>query len=293
MLHWDDLRLFLAVVRAGSFIAAARKLGLNHTTIARRVTVLETALGARLLDRSPRGVAVTRAGAELVERTDRMEAEVLAAARSLAGQEQRVSGSVRLATPEAFGTFFVAPRVHLLHARHPGIELELVPESRAVSLSKREADIAISLRRPDHGRVRAARLTDYSLGLYASEDFLAGAGGVSSVEDLRQQPFVSYIEEMIDLPELRDLARSLGERYVFRSSSVAAQMEAVASGLGLGLLHRFAVTPAMRLVRLLPGDVNVRRSYWMLYHADLARVPRIRAVADFLTEQVRAEAAKF
>lgn len=208
-------------------------------------------------------------------------------------QDAAVSGVVRLATTESFGTHFIAPRVHLLHAAHPGIELELVPESRTVSLSKREADIAVSLNRPDTGRLQAARLVDYRIGLYASEDLLARIGPVETLAALRGQPFVSYIEEMIDLPELRYLDRSLARTCVLRSSSIAAQMEAVASGSGFGLLHCFAVSPRMRVVRVLPDAVEVVRSYWIVLHADLARVPRIRAVADFVAGQVRAEAAQF
>ncbi|SFO35984.1 LysR family transcriptional regulator [Sphingomonas sp. OK281] len=293
MLDWDDLRIFLAVARSGSFVASGRALGLNHTTLARRLTALESSIGTRLFDRSPRGVQPTKAGLDLIEHAERIEDEVLAAGRRIEGQDGAVSGVVRLSTPEAFGTYFIAPRAHLLNAAHPQIELELAPESRTVNLSKREADIAISLHRPDQGRLQAARLVDYRIGLYASEDLLARVGPIETLAALRSQPFISYIEEMIDLPELRNLDRSLAKRCVFRSSSVAAQMEAVASGLGFGLLHCFAVGPHMRLVRVLPDAVEVVRSYWMVLHADLARVPRIRAVADFVAERVRAEAGSF
>jgi DNA-binding transcriptional LysR family regulator len=293
MLDWDDLRLFLAVARSGSFLASGRTLGLNHTTLARRLTALEKSLGTRLFDRSPRGVAPTKAGLELMHHAERVEEEVLAAGRRIEGQDEQVSGTVRLATTEAFGTSFIAPRVHLLTAQHPDVELELVPESRTVNLSKREADIAVSLHRPDHGRFQAARLVDYRIGLFASEALLAKTGPVERLDQLRSQPFVSYIEEMIDIPELRNLDQSLAQRCVFRSSSVTAQMEAVVSGLGFGLLHCFAVSPQMRLVRVLPEAVEVVRSYWMVVHSDLARVPRIRAVADFVAEQVRTNAGKF
>ena len=293
MLNWDDLRLFLAIARSGSFVASARQLGLNHTTLARRITILEQSLGTRLFDRSPRGVAPTKAGLDLIEHAGRVEEEVLAAGRRVERQDGAVSGVVRLATTESFGTHFIAPRVHLLHAQHPQIELELVPESRTVNLSKREADIAISLNRPETGRLQTARLADYRVGLYAAEGLLQRTGPIETLGDLRGQPFVSYIEEMIDLPELRNLDRSLARNCVFRSSSIAAQMEAVASGLGFGLLHCFAAAPHLRVVRVLPEVVEVMRSYWMVLHADLARVPRIRAVADFVAGQVRAEAARF
>ncbi|MDO6414076.1 LysR family transcriptional regulator [Sphingomonas sp. BIUV-7] len=293
MFDWDDLRILLAVARSGSFVASGRALGLNHTTLARRLTALEASIGTRLLDRSPRGVQATKAGLELIEHAERIEEEVLAAGRRVEGQDGQVSGIVRLATPEAFGTYFIAPRARHLNAQHPGIELELAPESRTVNLSKREADIAISLNRPDQGRLQSARLVDYRIGLYASEDLLARIGPIASLAALRGQPFISYIEELIDLPELRNLDRSLAKTCVFRSSSVAAQMEAVASGLGFGLLHCFAVSPHMRLVRVLPETVEVVRSYWMVLHSDLARVPRIRAVADFVAESVRRERAAF
>jgi DNA-binding transcriptional LysR family regulator len=293
MLDWDDLRIFLAVTRSGSFVASGRQLGLNHTTLARRLTALERSYGTRLLDRSPRGVQPTKAGLDLIEHAERIEEEVLAAGRRVEGQDGHISGVVRLATPEAFGTYFIAPRAHRLHAEHPQIELELAPESRAVNLSKREADIAISLYRPDQGRLQVARLVDYRIGLYASEAMLDRVGPITSTSALRGQPFISYIEEMIDLPELRTFDRSMAKHCVFRSSTVAAQMEAVASGLGFGLLHCFAVSPHMRLVRVLPETVEVVRSFWMVLHADLARVPRIRAVADFVAEQVRAEKAIF
>jgi DNA-binding transcriptional LysR family regulator len=293
MLDWDDLRIFLAVARSGSFVASGRRLGLNHTTLARRMTALESSYGTRLLNRSPRGVQPTKAGLDLIEHAERVEEEVLAAGRRIEGQDGDISGVVRLATPEAFGTYFIASRAHHLHARHPRIELELAPESRAVNLSKREADIAISLHRPDQGRLRSVRLVDYRIGLFASEALLARVGPVESPTALRELPFISYIEEMIDLPELRNLDRSVANRCVFRSSSVAAQMEAVASGLGFGMLHCFAVRPHMRLVRVLPEAVDIVRSYWMVLHHDLARVPRIRAVADFVAEQVRTEKAAF
>ncbi|TXC70302.1 LysR family transcriptional regulator [Sphingomonas ginsenosidivorax] len=293
MLDWDDLRIFLAIARSGSFVSTGRGLGLNHTTLARRLTGLETALGTRLFDRSPRGVVPTRAGLDLIAHATRIEEEILAAGRRVEGLDGDVSGVVRLATPEAFGTYFMAPRARLLHARHPRIELELVPESRNVNLSKREADIAISLNRPQTGRLQSARLVDYRIGLYASADLLARIGPVDTPAALKGQPFISYIEEMIDLPELRNLESTVSETCVFRSSSVAAQMEAVVSGLGFGLLHCFAVRPHMRVVRVLPEAVEVVRSYWMVLHADLARVPRIRAVADFVAAQVRAEAAAF
>jgi DNA-binding transcriptional LysR family regulator len=241
-----------------------------------------------LMHRSPRGSKLTDAGLALLEHAERMEAEAIAAAQHLGTAEQQLSGAVRLATPEAFGSWLVAPAVKVLHDRHPGIHLELAPEARAVSLSKREADIAVALAQPPKGRLFAQKLTDYRLGLYASRAYAESAPPIATIEDLRDHPLVWYIDELIDFPELRFLDQvTTGLRPAFRSSSITAQQTAVAGGLGVGILHRFAAEQDPRLVRLLPEEINVERSYWLVLHADQRHLPRIRAVVDFLHDIVR------
>jgi len=181
----------------------------------------------------------------------------------------------------------------LLHARHPTIELELAPESRSVSLSRREADIAIGLTRPPRGRVIARRLVDYRLGLYAAADYLAQNPPIDGLDAVKAHPLVWYIDELIDIPELRYFDQIVSDApTVFRSSSIAAQQAAVANGLGLGVLHVFAAEQDSRLQRVLP-EVEVTRSYWLLMHADQQRLPRIRAVVEFLDEVVRINQRRF
>jgi len=292
-LNWDDIRVFLAVARAGRLQAAARLLGLDHSTVARRMGSLEAAIGARLIDRSPRGVVLTHAGDVLRDHAERMEIEMIGASAAVGADTGTVAGSVRLATPEAFGTYVVAPNVHLLHARHPTIELELAPESRSVSLSRREADIAIGLTRPPRGRLVARRLVDYRLGLYAARDYLDRHAAIEKVEAVKAHPLVWYIDELIDIPELRYFDQIVSNApTVFRSSSIAAQQAAVANGLGLGVLHVFAAEQDTRLQRVLP-ELEVTRSYWLLMHADEQRLPRIRAVVDFLDDVVRINQHRF
>ena len=293
MLDWDNLRIFLAVMRDRSLLGAARKLGIDHTTAARRLSVLEAAVGARLFDRSPRGVEPTAAGLALLMHAENIERDVVAATTRIAEADPSVSGTVRLSTPEAFGTSFVAPAMHRLHARHPRLQIELAPESRAVSLSKREADIAIALRQPPGGRLVARRLVDYRLGLYASRNYLAGQGAVTP-DTLGAHPFVGYIDELIDLPDLRYLEQvAPAARTVFRSSSIAAQQAAVAAGMGLGVLHVFTADADARLVRLFPTEIEVIRSYWLILHADQQRLPRVRAAIEFLDEIVAENRARF
>jgi DNA-binding transcriptional LysR family regulator len=285
--NWDDARIFLAVARSGGLMAAAKRLRIDQTTVARRLSALEAAFGARLVDRSPRGVSLTAQGAELVEHVERMEAEALAAGEQLGRVGSGVSGVVRLATPEAFGAHVVAPAAARLHDRHPGIQLELVPAARSVNLARREADIAIGLSRPEHGRLVSRKLANYRLGLYASHDYLSKAGEPLRLDDLKDRPLVWYIDELIDMPELRYVDQMAeGARTAFRSSSIAAQHAAVASGLGLGILHAFPADRDGRLKRVLPEALALTRSYWLTVHADVQRVARVRAVIDFIRELV-------
>jgi DNA-binding transcriptional LysR family regulator len=281
--NWDDLRFFLAVARAGGLVSAARRLGVDQTTVARRISALEADFGARLIDRSPRGVSLTGQGAALLVHAEGMEAEALSADERLGQVSQGVSGVVRLATPEVFGASLVAPAAAKLRALHPNLQLELVPASRSVNLSRREADIAIGLSRPAQGRLVSRKLADYRLGLFASLDYLDREGAPASIEDLRERPLVWYIDEMLDLPELRYLDQIAdGLQTVFRSTSVAAQHEAVASGLGLGVLHIFSASRDPRLVRVLGGQIALQRTYWLTLHGDSQRIARVRAVIEFL-----------
>lgn len=151
MLNWDDFRIFLSVHRAGGLVGAARRLGVDHTTVARRLSALEASLGAQLVDRSPRGARLTEAGRALLEHAERIEGEALAAGAEVGAIRAEVAGAVRLATPEAFGTWLVAPNVRRLREAHPALQIELVPEARRVSLTKREADLAVTLARPPQG----------------------------------------------------------------------------------------------------------------------------------------------
>lgn len=287
MLDSDQLRVFLAVIRGGNTVAAARRLGVDHSTVSRRLSALESALGTRLFDRSPRGLAPTEAAGALIGHAERIESELLAAANSVGGRDVHATGTVRLATPEIFGTYLVAPHISELYARHPHVTLELAPESRSISLSEREADIAVTLRPPPRGRLVVRKLADYRLGLYVSRGYLEQNGPIQSRAEIGGHSFVSYIDGLLDYPEFNALHQiDPGAPTIFRSSSSAAQQAAVAAGLGLGVLHCLSAAQDPQLVRLLPDEMEISRSYWLVLHADLQRTPRVRAVADFLVELI-------
>jgi DNA-binding transcriptional LysR family regulator len=292
-LNWDDLRIFLRVARAGQQIAAARMLRIDHTTVARRIAALEQALGVTLLVRSTRGVTLTADGATLRDFAERMEGEALELEKRLSGRNKRLTGIVRVTTPTAFGFALVAPNIPAFFDLHPQIEIELVPDYRPVNLQQGEADIAVSLS-PPPGRIHCEKLADYRLGLYAAQSYLDRHGSPSTVEGLQAHPLVWYIDELIELPELRYFDQVAKEPHaVFRSSSIAAQQNAVAAGLGFGLLHSFAAAQDSRLVPVFADTISVHRAYWMTTSISGSALPRIRAVMSFLRAIVEARPEHF
>ena len=170
-MNWDDARIFLAVARAGQILGAARRLDLNHATVSRRIAALESALDAKLFRRHTAGSELTPAGERFLGVAERMEADMIAARAEIAGEGETVAGTVRIGAPDGFGVAYLAPRLGALTAEHRDLSIQLVPVPRSFSLSRREADIAITVDRPTEGRLVAAKLVDYSLGLYASRAY--------------------------------------------------------------------------------------------------------------------------
>ena len=284
MYDWNDLRYFLELSRQGKLVRAAARLHVDHTTVSRRITALEKQLDVRLFDKSPNGYKLTDAGLRLLPLAEQIETRSNQLYQEIAGKDARLGGTVRLAAPEALGSQVIARHVTSFCRGHPDIEIELVAETRRTSLSKREADIAISFSRPESGRLIAWKLCDYRLRLYATRDYLANHAPISRVEDLSQHGFVSYIEDLIEMPELRFFDNTIKNAHVvFRSTNVSAQYNAILDGLGLGLVHCFMAQREKRLQVVLPEQISVERTYWLLVHEDLRHVARVDAVCKFLT----------
>lgn len=290
---WDLLRSFLAVARTGKLTTAARKLKIDHSTLSRRISALETSLGTQLFNRNLSGYALTLQGEKLLSRAEEMEGSVVGIQTDVAGENSQVSGTVRIGAPDGFGTAFLAPRIGELSCLHPNLDIELVATPRSFSLSKREADISIGLSRPVHGRHHARRLTDYELGIYAGRSNETLIKGLSSVEDLTDRPFVSYIDDLIFAPEL-DYVSSISKGITarVRSSNLIAQMQATAAGAGICVLPCFLADSNANLVRVLPGEVRLIRTFWMIVHSDMRELARIKVTADFIADRVR-RAGKF
>ncbi len=292
-MDWDHLRVFLAVSRQGQLLAAARRLGLNHATVARRLDALEAALGTPLFDRRPAGTVLTEAGERLLPAAERIETELLGIAESLKAQEAEVAGTVRIGAPDGLGNYFLAAELAALSARHPALVVELVPLPRTFSLSRREADLAIVLDAPAEGRLVVSRLIDYSLSVYAARAYLDRHGAPERPEALAAHAVVTGVEDYayasaLDYSAL--LERHGGRR--FRCASVMGQMEAVRAGAGIGVLHDFAASAAGDLVRILPG-IGFRRSYFLLSHPDTMAVRRIAVLRAAIVARFREARGRF
>ena len=289
-MNWDDVRIFLAVARAGQILAASRRLNLNHATVSRRVGALEETLQAKLLVRRTNGCDLTPEGEAFLQAAERMEAEMLSARAAVGQTDTEVAGTVRIGATDGYGVGFLAPRLGRLTARHPGLKVQLVPVPQSFSLSRREADILITVDRPDTGRLVTRRLVDYALGLYASKSYIAEHGKPKSIDALKQHRLIGYVEDLIISPRLHyrsDFVRNWESD--FEISAVLGQVEAVRAGAGIGILHRFLARPHRELVPVL-ADRTVERSYWIVYHENLRNIRRVSTVVDFIaaeTERAR------
>jgi len=291
-MNWDDARIFLAVARSGQILGAARALGLNHATVARRLTALETALGSTLFRRKTNGTELTPEGERFLAFAETMESASLAATEA-AGADSAVEGTVRVGAPDGFGVAFLAPRLPELVARHPGLRIELVPVPRAFSLSRREADIAVTLERPREGRLVARKLTDYRLGLYAARSYLDRHGMPQSLADLGQHRLVGYVEDLLYTASLDYTAEFLKDwRSTIAVSSSMGQTEAVRAGAGIGILHAFMTHSDPALVPVL-SERRLTRTYWKVMHEDVRSLRRVALVSDFMAEVVARDRAIF
>jgi DNA-binding transcriptional LysR family regulator len=285
--NWDDLRVFLIVARHASLDAAAVGLKQDATTLGRRVRRLEKQFGATLLERSRKGHALTAEGEVLFAQAEQMEHLVAEVQQSIGGEIQQVTGTVRLSVTEAFGNVVIAPALGNFFKNHPGLNIELVATSGFLSVSKREADMAVLLSRPTRGRLKVQKLSDYQLQLYATPDYLNEYGTPNSVEEIQHHTLIGYVDDLIYSPSLRyydEIGSGLSP--TLTSSSLLAQKQLACSNCGIAMLPRFVAEPEPTLVTVLPDEVCITRTFWLAVHEDIVEHARIRAVMDFLLKLV-------
>lgn len=292
-MNWDDMRVFLAVARSGQILGAGKRLGLNHATVSRRMVALEAALGAKLLNRLTTGCELTPEGERFLSVAERMEADMIAARSEIADEGASLSGTVRVGAPDGFGVAYLAGRLPQFSALHPDLDLQLVPVPRSFSLSRHEADIAITVDRPTEGRLVAAKLVDYTLALYVSRDYAATHGLPETADDLPDHRLVGYVPDLIVSPSL-DYARQFHPLWEarFSVSSALGQVEAVRAGAGIGILHSFIARKHADLVHI-AAIKPIRRAYWLVYHESVRPVRRIQAVAAYIAQAVEKDRALF
>jgi DNA-binding transcriptional LysR family regulator len=285
-MDWDLARVFLAVARAGQLLGAARKLGVDHATVSRRVNMLEAQMGVKLIERRTNGCTLTQAGEAFLASAERMETEMLRAQASLSGFDVALEGEVRIGAPDGFGTFVLARHLGALMDRHPGLTIQLVPLPRAFSLAKREADMAVTIEPPVEGRLSVRKLTDYRLSFYAAKDYAAAHPPLAALGDLAGHRIVTYVRDLLFTPALDYLAElGVPEGPRFECAGMLGQIDAVRAGSGVGMLHDYAARLHDDLVPVLP-EVGVLRSYWLVTHDDVRDLARVRLVHDFIVELV-------
>lgn len=275
--NWDDLRVALAVSRAGTFSAAARLLGVNESTVVRRLAIVEERLAARLFDRQQGKLTPTDAGLEIASRAERIELEVQRAAHAIMGADIRVAGTVRVTSVPILTNRILIPALPALLARYPELSVELVAEPRTLSLTKREADVAIRLARPrDEVRVIAKKFCELPYAVYARHD--------ARENELQ---WVTYEDRMSDLPQAEWMAKmiaadpqSMGQLFV---NDAEALLACVQAGLGKTLLPVAVGERSPGLVRVEGTQCDLTREIWLLVHPDLRKLSRVRAVIDWAT----------
>jgi DNA-binding transcriptional LysR family regulator len=293
-LDWDNLRYFLAVARAGKLTAAARRLGQDHTTVGRRIASLESAFRSRLFERRPAGYRLTETGQRLYENVKTLESSVCEIQRDLAGQTQQIEGVVRIGAPDDFGNLFLAKHIRELQSLHPGLKIELITLPYTLSVSKREADISIGVEMPAEGRLFVRRLTDFEMRLYATRDYIDTHSPIDRLSDLARQTWIGPVSDfnssaLVDAQTELDCTPTLR----FACSSFAGQLAAVINGAGLAMLPRYVADQEKSLEPVLPDIAKTMRAYYMMVHADLRDLPRVRTVTNYIGQKVTEARALF
>ena len=291
-MDWDDLRLFLAVARAESLSGAGKGLKLDPATVGRRIAKLEEALAARLFAKSPQGYLLTVEGERLLAHAIRAEQAMAGAFEELRGVPGALSGQIRIGAPDGCANYLLPQVLAAICDANPGLEVQIVALPRVFNLSKREADLAIAVSRPEAGRLTVQKLTDYQLHLAASRDYLARAGAITRPEDMHQHRMVGYIPDMIFDKELDYLAEIGAGPVALASNSISVQLNWLRHGAGVGVVHDFAMPSAPELVKLIPEQIHLTRAFWLIRHADDGRVERLNRFADLLAQGLKREVAR-
>lgn len=281
MLDWTDLQAFLVLAREGSLSAAARHLGVDHVTVARRVAALEASIALKLVDRRPRSYVLTEDGRRIAALGSPMEDVAFAVERTARAAKTGIDGEIAISAPPSLASLLIAPRLIRLRQQHPGIVIKLIGEKRTASLSRREADLALRLSRPTQPGLIARKIGHFEFGLYGSPAYLKATPPQAFT-------FIAYDSTMDATPQQQWLKAVAGARdIVLRTNDLENQAAAAGCGVGLAALPRFLGDHDPRLTRYDSGRKPAVREVWLVVHRDLRRTPAVRAVAGFLEDCLR------
>jgi len=280
--EWNDMKVFLAVARLGTISLAGEKLGIEHSTVSRRIDRLEALLKVVLFDRRRSGYSLTTAGRALVPHAEQMENAILAAVEESLG-ENDIAGVVRVGTPEAFGINVLAPSLVQMRKDYPNLHIELMAQPQFPSLVTREVEILVTLDPPEMGRYKISRLAQIDYFLFCSPDYLQSHDAIKQVSDIPQHEFVDYIHDGSVTDRYRILEEFISEpRRSFTTTSVLAQRAAAAAGMGLVLLTPYVAQTSDDLVCIFPEKSLMTRSLWIAAPEDLLKIKRHRFVWDHI-----------
>ncbi|MQA16353.1 MAG: LysR family transcriptional regulator [Pseudonocardiaceae bacterium] len=284
----DDLLHLLELARAGRMVDAAQRLGVEHSTVSRRIAALEKAIGRRLVDRTAGGWLLTDDGQQLITHAESIESALHSAAQLAVSRHDRgLSGTVRIAATDGIGSTVVAEALVELRRAHPHLEIELTTATRRFDITSKDYDVAITLQRVQSRRLAVMRLTDYALGLYATRQYLETHPAVRRREDLADHPLAWFVESLLDVPELDVFETDvIPRRPVLRSSNIFAQLSFVTAHGGIGLLPKYLVVDRPELEPVLPDEVSVRLTFWLVARRESLSLARVQAAVEHLSAHV-------
>lgn len=286
MIAWDDFRLVQAIAETGSLAGAADKLHVNHSTIFRRLGTLEGLLGTRLFERSRAGYVATPTGEEMVRLAERMSEEVLAVERRITGQDLRPSGELRITTNDTFLVHLLTPILASFRLAYPEIHLDIVVSNESLSLSKRDADVAIRASDRPGDTLVGRRIASIAWGVFAATGTVEAdpallAGGPDLAARFRRHHWVGFSERLGALKPAKWLRERVGEdRLVYRVDTVLGLAEAAAAGIGLALLPSFIGASAPGLTQISGPEADLESGLWLLTHPDIRSTARVRTFMD-------------
>ncbi len=287
--QWDDMKIFLAVARQESLSGAGRTLKLDPATVGRRVARLEAAMKVPLFVKSPQGYKLSAAGERMLEYGEQAEAAMRGAAQALDGPNGSLSGQIRIGAPDGSANYLLPQVCAAIADENPDLDIQIVALPRVINLSRREADMAVTVSQPVAGQLLVQKITDYRLHLAAARPYLRQQGWISTLADLRGKRLIGYIPDMIFDDEL-DYLTGLGvERVHLASNSVAVQLRMLAQGAGVGVAHDFALPAHRSLRKVLPDQFSLTRSFYLVRHQGDQRNARLNRFADALCAGLREE----